>query len=116
MKAIVSDPDMVAYCGLYCGACRAYLKDRCPGCHENEKATWCKVRSCCIENRFASCADCREFPAPNDCRKFNNIVAKLFAFLFRSDRAACIAQLRELGIQGHADDMAKQKRQTIKRQ
>jgi len=115
MKEIVSDPGLVAYCGLYCGACRAYLKDRCPGCHESEKATWCKVRSCCIEHRFASCADCQEFPAPKDCREFNNIVAKLFGFLFRSDRPACIAQVRELGIQGHADDMARQKRQTVKR-
>ena len=50
MKEIISDPKLVAFCGLYCGACKAYLKERCPGCHDNEKATWCKVRTCCLEN------------------------------------------------------------------
>ena len=43
MKEIVADPKLVAYCGLYCGACGAYLRGRCPGCIENYKATWCKV-------------------------------------------------------------------------
>ena len=62
MKEIVSDPKLVAFCGLYCGACRAYLKDRCPGCHDHEKASWCKVRICCLEAGYSSCADCTEFP------------------------------------------------------
>ena len=115
MKEITSDPALVAYCGLYCGACGAYRKERCPGCHGNEKASWCKVRACCIEHGFASCADCREFPDPNDCRKFNNFISKVFAFIFRSNRAACISQIRQLGVGGHADEMARQKRQSIKR-
>mgnify|MGYP001174253203 CR=1 FL=1 len=46
--------ELVAYCGLYCGQCTKYLKGKCPGCKENEKASWCKTRSCCIENDFAS--------------------------------------------------------------
>ena len=115
MKDIASDASLVAYCGLYCGACKAYRKDRCPGCHANARATWCKVRSCCNEHEFASCADCSEFSDPKDCGKFNNFVAKLFGFVFRSDRAACVQQIRELGIQGHADNMSERKRQTIKR-
>ncbi len=31
MKEIVSDPKLVAYCGLYCGACKRYLQEKCPG-------------------------------------------------------------------------------------
>jgi hypothetical protein len=115
MKEIVSDPNLVAHCGLYCGACKAYLKGRCPGCHENAKASWCKVRSCCMEQELATCADCDEFPDPMACRKYNNIVARVFGFIFRSDRAACIRQIREIGISGHADTMATQKRPSIKR-
>jgi len=115
MKDIVSDPNLVAYCGLYCGACRAYLKGRCPGCHENQKATWCKIRSCCSQDKLSSCADCKQFSNPNECKKFNNFIARLFAFFLRSDRSACIQQIRELGIQGHADDMTKRRRQTIKK-
>jgi hypothetical protein len=115
MKEITTDPSLVAYCGLYCGACRAYLKGRCPGCHENQKASWCKVRSCCIQNEFASCADCKQYPNPDDCKYFNNIMAKLFGILFRSNRAACIQQIREIGIDRHAENMAQHKRQTIRK-
>ena len=115
MKAITSNPNLVAYCGLYCGACKAYLKERCPGCHEKEKAGWCKIRSCCISHQYASCADCAEMAEPNDCRKFNNLISKVFGLIFRSDRAACIHQISELGIQGHADNMAKGKRQSIRK-
>ena len=49
MKEIVSNPKLVAYCG----ACKAYLKECYPGCHENRRATWCKVRSCCANNEYA---------------------------------------------------------------
>jgi phage FluMu protein Com len=38
MKQIVSSPELIALCGLYCGACKAYLSDKCPGCRENNKA------------------------------------------------------------------------------
>ena len=115
MTEIVSDPALVACCGLYCGACKSYLKSRCPGCSENARATWCKVRACCMANGFASCADCVRFADIQNCRKFNNIFAKFFALVFRSDRAACIAQIRKLGLRGHAEEMAKAGRHSIKR-
>ena len=115
MKDIVSDPSLVAYCGLYCGACPAHLKEKCPGCHGNDKASWCQVRTCCAGKGISSCADCEEFPNPKDCKKFHNFMSKLLGFFFRSDRAACIQQIRELGIQGHADDMSGQKRHAIKK-
>jgi hypothetical protein len=115
MKEIVADPAMVAYCGLYCGACGRYLKGGCPGCHANQKASWCKVKKCGAENHYLSCADCTEYHDPTDCGKFNNIVARLFAFFFKSDRAACIGQIRRIGIQGHADEMTRQKRQSLRR-
>jgi hypothetical protein len=116
MREIVSNPTMVAYCGLYCGACRRYLKEGCPGCHDNQKANWCKVRRCCVDNHYTSCADCVQFRDPVACKKFNNIMAKLFALMFKSDRAACIGQIRRMGIQGHADEMTKQKRQSLRKQ
>ena len=115
MKPILADPNLVAYCGLYCGACGAYRRARCPGCHENQKATWCKVRACCRENGFSTCADCKEFPDPAGCRKFNNFIAKLFGLIFRSNRRACVLQIREKGVQGHAETMTAQQRMTIRR-
>ena len=115
MKQIVSDPKLVAFCGLYCGACGAYLKGRCPGCHDNTKASWCKVRTCCMEAGFSSCADCAEFTDPINCRKFHNIISRIVGFVLRSDRRACIAQIRQKGLGGHADEMASCKMQTIRR-
>lgn len=115
MKEITANAEMVAYCGLYCGACRSYLKDKCPGCHENSKATWCAVRTCCIDNKYLSCADCKTFDDPNACKKFNNIFSKVIGFVLRSDRHACIEQIKKLGVEGHAVRMASEKRQSIKR-
>lgn len=115
MKEIVSNPDLVARCGLYCGACRSFLSGRCPGCRENSRATWCKIRTCCAEQNLKTCADCAQFPDPNRCSKFNNWIAKVFSLVFRSDRAACIQQIRSCGIEGHAENMSRTRRQTIKR-
>lgn len=114
-KEIVSSAELVAYCGLYCGACGSYLRDRCPGCHDNHKASWCKVRTCCMEHAFASCADCTELMNPQECKKYNNVVSKIVGFVLRSDRAACITQIKEMGILGHAETMAAQKKQTIRK-
>jgi hypothetical protein len=115
MKPIVVDADLVAYCGLYCGACGSYRRGRCPGCHENQKAAWCKVRTCCIENGYASCADCRIVADPHDCKKFHNFISKLFGLIFSSDRRACILQIRQQGLDGHAQSMAASQLHSIRR-
>ena len=115
MKTIVSDTALVAYCGLYCGACKRYLNDKCPGCANNEKASWCKLRSCTLEKNIRSCADCDAFSDPMDCKKFNNIIAKLFALIFNSNRAACIAKIEAVGYDDFAAYMAENKIMSFKR-
>ena len=102
MKTIEANKGLIAACGLYCGACRKYLSDKCPGCHDNEKATWCKIRSCTKGNGYHSCAEC-------------NLIGKIFAFIFRSGRPACIRYIREHGEQAFAEEMTKRKCQTIKK-
>lgn len=94
----------IAACGLYCGACRKYLKNTCPGCREYEKATWCAVRTCCIEHGWESCAECT-LTELGECRKFNNFIAKIFAVVFRSDRRGCIERIREVGSEAFAAEM-----------
>jgi hypothetical protein len=106
MKPIVADKELVASCGLYCGACGAYRRGRCRGCRVGPRFACCPVRKCCNENGYATCADCKQFPNPRDCKKFNNFVSKLFGLLFRSDRRACIMQIRQYGLRGHAELMA----------
>lgn len=115
MKDIVADPNLVAYCGLYCGACRKYLADKCPGCRENEKASWCQVRACGMGNNFATCADCTLLNSFSDCRAYNSFMAKVFGFIFRSDRAACIRLIQEVGVEQYATQMTEDRVMTIKR-
>ncbi len=114
MKEIVADSEKVAYCGLYCGSCRAHLKGKCPTCKKKKKATWCKIRECCMENSYSSCADCKEFNDPKECKKFHNFFSKVISFFLRSDRCACINQIKDIGIEKHAEKMASDKIVTLK--
>jgi len=114
MNSIKVDTSLIAKCGLYCGACRAFLSSKCPGCIKNEKASWCKLRACCIENSLSTCADCGKVDNTNNCKIFNNFISKIFAFIFRSDRNACIEQIKKCGLQKHAELMALGKSHTIK--
>ena len=113
--ALEPKAELVARCGLYCGACGSYLKGRCPGCRENAKATWCRVRTCCQERSYASCADCADHPDPASCSRFDNVVSRALAIVFNSNRRACVLKIRELGPQGYAALMAGQRRQSLPR-
>ena len=116
MKPIVANPDLVAACGLYFGACGSYLRDRCPGCKKNDGATWCGIRKCCGDAGRSTCAECPTHANPRDCKLFHNFISRVIGFFLRSDRAACIRQIREKGLAGHAEDMAKQQRHSLPRQ
>lgn len=112
-KTITVSVESVAACGLYCGACRKYLSGKCPGCKQNHKATWCKIRQCCSEKGFRSCADCSV--DVKACKIHNNVIGKIFAFLFNSDRAACIRYIKAHGYEAFAEEMTKRKAQTMRR-
>lgn len=113
MKTIISNTQLIAACGLYCGACRKYLSGKCQGCRDNEAASWCKIRTCVRDKGFHTCAECRMNVA--ECKTYSNFMAKLFAFIFRSDRPACINFIKEHGEKAYADEMTKRKCQTIKK-
>ena len=123
MKEVVNDKGMVAACGLYCGACKVFLKDSCPGCNEDDAkkhsmSGWhkrCPVRSCCRADGVSSCAGCQKHSDPKACSKFNSFIAKIFGFIFRSDRAACVRRIREIGPEAFASEMAEARQPTIKR-
>ena len=112
---IKADKDLVAMCGLYCGACGKYLKGRCPGCTDNEKASWCKVRACCIENEYKTCAECKTYDDFKDCKNLNNFMAKFFALFFNSNRPACLREIKKNGRKKFADEMARTGKMTLPR-
>jgi len=112
-KELIANKAMIAFCGLYCGACPSYLKGKCPGCRDNVKATWCKVRQCCLEIGLQSCADCTS--KLMDYTRFNNPFARFIGFVLNSDRKACIERIKEKGYDHFATEMTNNKTQTIKR-
>lgn len=114
MKKIVADRNAIGACGLYCGGCRKYRKEKCLGCHNNEKATWCKIRKCCIDKGILTCAECD--CDVKHCHIHNNFIGKLFSLLFNSNRAACISFIKQYGEQAFAEKMTKHGMMTIKRQ
>lgn len=113
MKSIQANKRLIAACGLYCGACRKYLSEKCPGCNMNDKATWCRIRSCVLSRGFHTCAECSG--NVTECKKYSNLIGKIFALLFRSDRPACIRYIRDHGEDAFAKEMAARKSQTIKK-
>ena len=65
---------LVAHCGMNCGICIAYLreKNKCPGCRgadANKPITRvrCKIKNCTIfrKGRATFCFECRNFPCDN---------------------------------------------------
>ena len=113
-KEIINDTKLIAYCGLYCGACNAYLKGKCKGCIENTKASWCKIRKCCIEKSIKSCSDCNEFKEVNNCKRFNNLISKMFKLIFKSNRRACIRMIQADGYENFAKYMSINQKQSLK--
>ncbi|HEX2937165.1 MAG TPA: DUF3795 domain-containing protein [Bacteroidales bacterium] len=108
-------PETISFCGLYCAGCRSYIKGKCPGCEGNTKATWCKIRTCCMDKGIKSCADCIEYSKPMDCKKFNNFVSRMFALVFRSDRAASIEMIKKIGYDGYAQYCTENKIMVIRK-
>lgn len=87
----------VAFCGLFCSNCSKFKNEKCPGCLKNDKASWCKIRLCCIDNGYSSCADCDKFTDVKQCVTYNNVFARVIEFVTRTDRSLCIQQIRNNG-------------------
>jgi hypothetical protein len=115
MAEIVVDTNRIAYCGLYCGACGKFMRGKCDGCAKNEKATWCSIRKCNGEHSWTSCAECTVVADVNDCGKYNNLMSKLFGFIFRSNRKACVERIKAVGREQFAIEMAGLKKHSLPR-
>lgn len=112
--ASTKDANLVALCGLYCGTCIKFKKGKCPGCNDNIKATWCKVRACNIENGFKNCSQCT-IMSTVDCKKLNNPIAKVFELVFRTDRLSSLNYIKEFGEEAYAEKMCSLGQMSIKK-
>ena len=113
MREIVADVKQVGCCGLYCGACGAYLKEKCAGCHESKKRDWCSIKACCAQKGFWTCAECDQHEDPCECDKAQCLISKIIGFFTKSDRPACVRQIRETVLKAYATKMADLKLQAI---
>jgi len=65
------DKQLIAPCGMNCGVCMAYLreKNKCPGCRTPDKSkpitrVGCKIKTCHnLKSKF--CFTCEDFPCDN---------------------------------------------------
>ena len=69
----------IGCCGAYCGTCKAMKDNACRGCkigyrtgkRDISKAK-CRIKVCCINKGFISCADCREYYTCDIIKEFLN--------------------------------------------
>ena len=115
MKEIIADKELISYCGLYCGACKSYVKEKCPGCRVNGKYKKCKMRPCCIDNLYTSCADCKQFDSVSDCKIFNPFFIRLGEFVSRTSRRAGIQLIKDKGRTEFVNYMAENKLVSVKK-
>lgn len=105
----------VAHCGLYCGECSKFKKGNCSGCYSNDKATWCDIKKCCLDNGFSTCAECDIIPI-GECKKFNNAFSKLISFTTGVDRIRCIERIKQIGTESFALEMARLQYKSLNKQ
>ena len=100
---VISNPQPgahIAPCGLFCTECGKFKKGRCQGCQVQPGFSRCAIRRCVIEKGIVTCAECDEFPSPHDfreCKKINNLLARIIGLFTKSDRPGSLAVLRDEG-------------------
>ena len=109
MENLSAKTELIAKCGLFCGECPKFIKGKCKGCEENIKATWCKIRKCCIEKNIQTCANCLEYENTKDCAKTKGFINDTFSFIFNSDRHACVVYIKEKGAESFVQTMTENK-------
>jgi hypothetical protein len=118
-KQIIANEDLISYCGFYCGACPKFQKDECTGCKgDNPKCAAgykaCKVRPCCLENGYSTCADCKKYETVKDCKDYNPLMIRFGQFVTRTNRRKGIEMIKEKGETGFMNFMIDKKWVTVK--
>ena len=102
-KQTNKDENLISHCGLYCSACPSFASGKCDGCRGNSAKSAivykkCKVKPCCVENQFFTCADCTIYASTKNCKKYNPLLLKIASWVESSDRSKAIEMIKEKGI------------------
>jgi hypothetical protein len=91
---------IVACCGLICSDCARFKKNKCGGCRSKRPVFLnCKIRKCNIENHYYTCAECKYFEELKECKKLNNMISKIFEFIYKTKRIENLNRIREIGLE-----------------
>jgi len=102
MKETITETNLISYCGFYCAACPKYAKKQCLGCKgDNSRCATgykpCKVRPCCLENGYSSCAECEKYDSVKECQIYNPVLIRFGQFITRTRRRKGIEMIKEKG-------------------
>ena len=102
-KQIDKNENLIGYCGIYCGACLSFKSGKCDGCRVISPKSAvvykaCKVKPCCVENGFFTCADCTIYASVKECKKYNPLLLKIASWVESSDRSKAIEMIKEKGL------------------
>jgi hypothetical protein len=70
-QTLLGDTELIAPCGLNCGLCRAFVRDRnpCPGCrggniHKSNACVTCVIKNCgeLAAGNYRFCFSCAKYP------------------------------------------------------
>ena len=113
-----SKDNLVAYCGLYCGACPIYSKGKCTGCKAPNSTIHykpCKVKPCCVKNDYSTCAECNKHQSMDECKDYNPLFIRFSQFITQTSRKKGIEMIKSDGEKAFADFMADKKWFNMKR-
>ncbi len=70
--------EWIGCCGAYCGTCLVMRAGTCRGCKtgygtggRDPARIRCRIKRCCMERQFTSCADCPDFDACGTIQNFH---------------------------------------------
>lgn len=111
--------NLISYCGFYCGACPKFLKGECEGCRGDSPECAvgyhaCKVRPCCMEHGYTTCADCEKYASVKDCKDYNPVMIRIGQFVTRTSRRKGIEMIKEKGAAGFLNFMMERNWVTMK--
>lgn len=120
----INSTELIAACGLYCGACRKYKRGKCQGCSPQADGTaehrstdnWlhkCRIRRCVQEKAYHTCAECET--DVKECKHHNTFINRLVSMMFNSDRAACIRYIKHNGEERYAEKMSWNEQMTFRK-
>ncbi len=118
-KQVITDEQLISYCGFYCGACPKYLSGQCRGCRGDSSECSvgyrkCQVKPCCVEHHYFTCADCKEYETTRNCRKYNPLSVRLGEFISSTSRQKAIEMIKEKGTAAFVSYMSDRSWVTIK--